>query len=114
VGPKLDGTSSNVPQPGAGLAQGSPAPSSRESSGRKSREDAGRRSASTKVARPGIEQSVGARVVSRLQKSERSIFPPFIAASRETSRGRGGVAGRDGSFLDEGSSHRGWRQGCGA
>jgi hypothetical protein len=56
----------------------------------KRRNEAGWGSASTKVTRSGIEQSAGARVVSRLQMSVRSIFSPSVEASREVNRDDGG------------------------
>jgi len=77
------------------------------------REGRTRRSTRRNAARPEVERSAGARVVSRLQKSERGILStPVRGESRGEPRQRG-VARRGGvSPVDEGSPHRVGRKGC--
>lgn len=75
---------------------------------------AGRRLAMVKTSRSGIGRSTGARVVSRLQKSVRSILSSPCTVRREANRNERGVARRGGSFLDEGSFIASGDKGAGA
>lgn len=109
---------SSAPRSGAALPQGSSALVPRMSAEVHPRGwlavARGCRSVTAKASRPGNRTTTGARVVCRLQKSVRSIFPSFDSrqAARQTTTARGSSVRTVHSF-DEGSlSCR--TKGCGA
>jgi hypothetical protein len=63
-----------------------------------------------KIARPGIDRSVGARVVDRLQRLARNIFPALSGSPQGVPKGSG-VVRRDNSHPDDDGSRLDKRKG---
>jgi hypothetical protein len=56
-----------------------------------------------KIARPGIDRSVGARVVDRLQRLARNIFPALSGTPQGVPKGSRVVRGGNSHLDDDGS-----------
>jgi hypothetical protein len=114
--PKLDLTPSSVRPIGVGLLKGGPTPRRRTTRQLGPRAHVGGLGRTcvvdaAKAACSVIERCPGARVVSRLQKSVRSIFPELQQGEPRGKPRVRGVAQTQGSFLDEAES-LGRAKGC--
>jgi len=84
---KAGGAPSSARPAGVGLSQDGPASHGRTGTLRKKGKGKHPAVSAAQATRPEVERSTGARVESRLQRSERGIFSAPIEGSREANRG---------------------------